>query len=80
MALVDLAQYGLPSEPTVGKWQQGVDLLFRTWLHLVELARVIVGKEWIAQLQAHPLKRVLRCSKVNLLGLEATFSLYLWKN
>lgn len=80
-ALVDLAQYGLPSEPTVQeKWQQGVDLISFSGDKLLGgvQAGVIVGKkEWITQLQAHPLKRVLRCDKVILAGLEATLRLYL---
>ena len=80
-ALVDLAQYGLPSEPTVQeKWQQGVDLISFSGDKLLGgvQAGIIVGKkEWITQLQAHPLKRVLRCDKVILAGLEATLRLYL---
>ena len=80
-ALVDLSQYGLPKEPTVQeKVAQGMDLVSFSGDKLLGgvQAGIIVGKkEWIEQLQAHPLKRVLRCDKVILSGLEATLRLYL---
>ena len=80
-ALVDLSRYGLPKEPTVQeKVAQGVDFVSFSGYKLLGgvQAGIIVGKkEWIEQLQAHPLKRVLRCDKVILSGLEATLRLYL---
>ncbi|PJG83273.1 L-seryl-tRNA(Sec) selenium transferase [Caviibacterium pharyngocola] len=80
-ALTDLAQYHLPPEPMVQeKCRQGVDLISFSGDKLLggPQAGIIVGKKaLIAQLQAHPLKRVLRCDKVILAGLEATLRLYL---
>ena len=59
-ALIDLSQYDLPNEPTVQeKVAQGVNLVSFSGDKLLggTQAGIIVGKkEWIAQLQAHPLK------------------------
>lgn len=80
-ALIDLTQYHLPAEPTVqSRVKQGVDLICFSGDKLLggPQAGIIVGKQHlIDQLQVHPLKRVLRCDKVILSGLEATLRLYL---
>lgn len=80
-ALIDFRDYGLPHEPQVQqKVTAGVDLISFSADKLLggPQAGIIVGKQaWIEQLQKHPLKRVLRCDKVILSGLEATLRLYL---
>ncbi|TDQ57698.1 L-seryl-tRNA(Sec) selenium transferase [Mesocricetibacter intestinalis] len=80
-ALIDLSRYNLPKEPRLQeKLNQGVDLISFSGDKLLggPQAGIIVGKKaLIEQLQAHPLKRVLRCDKVILAGLEASLRLYL---
>ena len=72
-SLTDMTSLGLPAEPMVQQKVAAGDKLLGG-----PQAGIIVGKkEWIEELQTHPLKRVLRCDKVILSALEATLRQYL---
>ncbi|WP_150538223.1 L-seryl-tRNA(Sec) selenium transferase [Actinobacillus vicugnae] len=81
-SLTNMAQLNLPAEPMVQeKVAAGVDLVSFSGDKLLggPQAGIIVGKKaQIEALQAHPLKRVLRCDKVILSALEATLRHYLF--
>lgn len=83
-SLTDMQALHLPAEPMVQqKVAAGVDLVSFSGDKLLggPQAGIIVGKQaMIEQLQSHPLKRVLRCDKVILSGLEATLRHYLFSD
>jgi L-seryl-tRNA(Ser) seleniumtransferase len=79
-ALVDLADYGLPHEPTVqNSVQAGADIVLFSADKLIGAAQggIIVGREqFVKKCSSHPLYRAFRADKSSLMVLERTLMLF----